>query len=705
MKMDPANLDELAHLIGENFTPTWLEEMVHEHGVIADYATLQKEATQNTPAPRTALARALLDKYNERELVPQFAQQLLGAHHGSDFRDRVFAFTVEGISGTSQQAMLASRDYMMDLDRLSGELINIKSRICCLAGSVPGLGGPTRANGTGFLVGPDLVLTARHVVKTLYTLADKSQAQNYFHAVFGHTGLTPAPFPGQSPDPKHRIVRLHKDWEIAASDELDKDGEIDLDQRDVKELLARLDFALIRLEEEVGRECVKLAGGQVRRWIELETGTAVDIDTRVFIPQHPDGNGMFVEFGRVKRAKETCSRILYDACTTKGSSGAPCFNKDCKVVAMHNATYRPTARPQSNQAVEMRRIHPEIVERLKIEGKAAEGMKDYIRLWNVAPPKATIRPIIGRDRFLNWLKEAGRKETTERSQRVYVATSTLRRAGRSYSIDILKAYLPDPKKNPVMVFDGKENVLPVSVEDMIDAIFTALAIPASVIRKMPPRPTHSANDSKDGDKLNTWRSEDVPKWLAGVLKEHREIRAVAPGAPDAAGSVNQIKADLKWNAVWVAFDEAGIPMSDDIRELSAAMIGKQDEASLDPEFRAFRWLFLGYQPSLNPKQATQDALDDPDAVTEADLSKTMEAAFSARNLDAFIGTSAGFAITYKVSFDQQRLDIQKTLEEIYAMADEKLKEILRQKSPKTRLQYYSELLANDIREKVERVHG
>ena len=234
---------------------------------------------------------------------------------------------------------------------------------------------PTNAGmsyGTGFLVGPDLVLTNHHVI------APALAGQNGAHTADGVTA-----------DPKKIIVRfdykelddkspanpgveveLAESWLVDCS----PPSVADTQPEPKKETptMDELDHALIRLADAVGNKPIPLGAdtdrdAKNRGWTELPAAEWPFADqSSLFIMQHPKGEPMKLALDL--EAKMTVNanhtRVTYQTGTQPGSSGSPCFNQFWAVVALHHAgdpLYPDLAPGSYNEGIPIARI----VERLK----------------------------------------------------------------------------------------------------------------------------------------------------------------------------------------------------------------------------------------------------------------------------------------------------------------------------------------------------
>jgi hypothetical protein len=225
------------------------------------------------------------------------------------------------------------------------EPVSFRERQGSIEGQVCWIGLPGGGGGTGFLVGPDLVLTNQHVVKRLVgdaALAPHTLVRfDYKQTDQGKPVLAS----------KVTEVRLAGQWLVDSSPPSKKDWDATLGDAGLDEL----DFALVRLATKIGDEPVGGSSGdqnaQPRGWIDVAAaGLAPDIGQQIFIFQHPDGEPLRLSVGTITEYNGNKSRVRYDANTKDGSSGSPCFNASLQLCALHHAhdTNRP---PRWNQAV------------------------------------------------------------------------------------------------------------------------------------------------------------------------------------------------------------------------------------------------------------------------------------------------------------------------------------------------------------------
>lgn len=248
-----------------------------------------------------------------------------------------------------------------------------KREVCVCRIEVPTNNG--MAFGSGFLVGPDLVLTNHHVVAA--AIAGQT-------ATFTKGGLTADPkkvvvrFDYKELDDKQPAnpgieVLLADEWLVDSSPPSVADTQA-LPKTDTP-TLAELDHALIRLREPVGSLPIPLGkdtdpGAKARGWIELPQAEWPFADqTALFIIQHPKGAPMALALDLEAKMElnSNATRVIYQTGTEPGSSGSPCFNQFWTVVALHHAgdpLYQDLQPGAFNEGIPISRI----VERLKSKG-------------------------------------------------------------------------------------------------------------------------------------------------------------------------------------------------------------------------------------------------------------------------------------------------------------------------------------------------
>ena len=166
--------------------------------------------------------------------------------------------------------------------------------------------------GTGFLLGPSVVMTNYHVVKDVIKNP----------ALCTH-------------------VKLRFDYKTYAEITTLNEGQVFRLFGDANSLLDHspvddLDYALLNVAGKPGKAPV---GGQqgapARGWLKPQL-YAFEAGEPIIIIQHPQAAPLKITIGSVTSIKPDQNRIHYSANTLPGSSGSPCFDSDWNLVALHH---------------------------------------------------------------------------------------------------------------------------------------------------------------------------------------------------------------------------------------------------------------------------------------------------------------------------------------------------------------------------------
>ena len=189
-----------------------------------------------------------------------------------------------------------------------------------------------RAAGTGFLVGPDAVLTNYHVLESVLTGATPPSA---VACRFDYKVLS------DGSRLEGTVVGLHPaDWNTDASPPSAAERTVSPDEP--PPTADELDFALVKLARPLANEPASAKGGAEaprRGWVTVPLFPSAFLkNTPLMIAQYPDGNPLklAVDTEAVLGTNAAGNRVRYATNTDHGSSGSPVFDMDWKLVALHH---------------------------------------------------------------------------------------------------------------------------------------------------------------------------------------------------------------------------------------------------------------------------------------------------------------------------------------------------------------------------------
>ena len=236
------------------------------------------------------------------------------------------------------ESIVSRNNPAFDIGLWLKRLSEIKLRVCRV--DING-----EAQGTGFLVGPEVVLTNFHVVEPVWSGKPSNTALS---CLFDYELLADG-----TPTPGLRIEVVQGGGILAHSkySAAEKKGKPDQTLPNLDEL----DFALLRLSVPVGGQPAAGRLSEHRGWETLpQKRLSFVVDDPIMIAQHPKGNPMKLAMDTegVIGANRNYTRIRYRTNTEEGSSGAPVFDRNWGLLALHH--YGDPAwifRPKYNQGV------------------------------------------------------------------------------------------------------------------------------------------------------------------------------------------------------------------------------------------------------------------------------------------------------------------------------------------------------------------
>lgn len=223
-------------------------------------------------------------------------------------------------SGTTLERIFRRTSAFQDVLPFTSRLLSAAGRVCQVR---VGSGG-----GTGFLVGPDLVLTNHHVVEDVI---NGQVPRSGVRCVFDHL----VDDAGRVQEGVGFELTGEGGWLVASSPPSEVDEQVHPTRPPTT---GELDYALIRLAEPAGRS--RSLDGRERGWLSLLGGPPVITPgLPLLIVQHPLGLPMKLAISEtgVGAVVGRGTRVTYKANTARGSSGSPCLTFDLQLVALHQS--------------------------------------------------------------------------------------------------------------------------------------------------------------------------------------------------------------------------------------------------------------------------------------------------------------------------------------------------------------------------------
>lgn len=240
-------------------------------------------------------------------------------------------------SGRTLEELIQANAEFMNPAVFHELLPRLEGQVCWV--DVPGGGG------TGFLVGPDLVLTNQHVIARVASGQARWQdvrCRFDYRQPLDGTELT---------EKRQTVIALAQPWLVDSRPPSPRDW----DPEHGDALAEETDSALIRLADPIGE--VPVGGmtadqqAEPRGWIDIgATPKPLTAGNQVFLLQHPKGKPLRLTIGTVTGFNAAGTRLRYNANSLDGSSGSPVLNADLRLVGLHHA-HDPAYPPAWNQAI------------------------------------------------------------------------------------------------------------------------------------------------------------------------------------------------------------------------------------------------------------------------------------------------------------------------------------------------------------------
>jgi hypothetical protein len=233
----------------------------------------------------------------------------------------------------------------LDVEIFRTRLGQIETQVCRIEIPTP----KGTVYGTGFLLGPDVVMTNHHVMDVVISGKAKPEVAIFR---FDYKRVADAVV---SEGAVYKLAAA--DWLIDASPPSDVDS-----KREPKPGVPKpdeLDYAIVRLQDSPGSTPAGLKPDpkdSPRGWIDVEKAAEAPAASPLLIMQHPSAAPLklALDMSGVIGLNGNGTRLRYTVNTEGGSSGAPCFNADWNLVALHHSgdpNFDPDHKPEYNEGI------------------------------------------------------------------------------------------------------------------------------------------------------------------------------------------------------------------------------------------------------------------------------------------------------------------------------------------------------------------
>jgi V8-like Glu-specific endopeptidase len=225
------------------------------------------------------------------------------------FHDEYFALVSPEARGPSFQSQITGLGFQ-NLGDWIDRATAIKAQVCRVEVG--------NATGTGFLVGPDLVITNYHVIESVVGSQSPGVVLRFDLTAPGRAGSERT---------------LAAEWLV----EFSRYSAVDLDENATSTAPANeLDYAVLRTKAAVGDEPVNQ--GRRRGWQAFSKQAPICTEgAPLVIVQHPQGEHMQMALDTNAILKVGPTRVRYRTNTKHGSSGSPCFDLAWNLLALHHS--------------------------------------------------------------------------------------------------------------------------------------------------------------------------------------------------------------------------------------------------------------------------------------------------------------------------------------------------------------------------------
>lgn len=529
----------------------------------------------------------------------------------------------ERLNSANLQALISRYEPFFNSAEFRLMLPRVCSTVCAVARE-------NRIEGSGFLIGPDLVMTNFHVVLPFLDVSDGGKVITQrgdgtkLKCVFDYQFEPPPVLRDDAAGDARAVlvVPAAEKWLVHARVQLPHDGTDQSPAQVDKEY----DYAVIRLAKAVGQRPARVSGGAIRGWLLLPKDRCdFTSERRIVVFQHPAGAAQQMDIGQLVQLDPTTTRVWYSVSTAKGSSGGAAVDLNGELLALHNAEVVRPLGPAAlvgsgrvNQGIRIDLIAEDLKQSVAEWKPAAAAELSPLAFWSLTDNRDHPRPVIGRRTF----RENVVQMMMPGAERVMTVVGEYGTFAR-FSVALLQRTLGS---QVLVARFTPNNMQTLPPEEFVRALMDQLGVQSDADDRMPaPPPTETRE---------RWQAIDLPAWVLRQLERHAKLRlGVFPA--------------------WVAIDVT-VPPGESIlwksglRDLLTALVGVRDAGQV-VDIPQLRWLFLSTSPLPlgNVPRLEEDLVNDMQY--DQDFVECVRRAWVAVDKtasldDGFVGTVARIAL-------------------------------------------------------------
>jgi len=594
LQLSSEQIDDLATLFSRTLARgnlAWIS-----NAVLGDDVLRQNGNIVDMPS----LSKILVTRLHEADAIPSAVALLHRESHHNGYLCVSLSGILRGerLDSDNLQRLITRTEPFFNSAEFQRMLPRVRGVVCAVA-----LG--DKILGTGFLIGPDLVMTNFHVIKEFLEVdpAGNPIRENgdgrQLRCVFDYQFEPPPRLNDDREEDRTTLVvqATPTKWLIHARKLLQGDG-----TDKVVKVEKAFDYAVIQLAKRVGEKPSRIGGGNLRGWLELPAGS-IDYtgDRRVVLFQHPAGAAQQMDVGEFVGLDSTSTRVRYRVSSARGSSGGAAVGLNGELLALHNAEVRGA--PDTailNQGVRVDMIAEDLQESVVGWKPPKTSDQQPISFWSLTDSIRNPRPIIGRESFRRYVVKM-MEPGAERVLSVIGEYGTFAR----FSVSLLQRTLGS---QALVARFTLSNISSLSPEEFVSALMDQLGVYSDPADPMPIPPATEMAERTQGTELPSW-----------VLRQLGNHGAKQPGIFPA------------WVAIDVTVPEGeSVLWKRGLHDLVTALVGARD-AGLGVEIPQLRWLFLSTTalPWGNARRLQEVLRDDTEKKHDEDFAACMRLAWLA----------------------------------------------------------------------------